>query len=203
MAVAYLECRERSLLLAAISASGTFGTFKGLEESDDSLGIRRCHDSMGHYQFTTPSLPFDNLTSTCNSRFPQGQMLESTMNVSAFAPTLDVETTSPLSLGAGRDQRDSAVPGSPTAQSTFSLAMIREAFKGLLATSERSYSSSTEQRGVLERSFERGRLPDGKFVDFEGGKYSFKSVLESEQNSAISTLRRFRDSYVAPKSFSM
>ena len=53
------------------------------------------------------------------------------MNMSAFAPTLNAVTTSPLSLGVARDQRDSAVPDSPVAQRTFSLAMIREAFKGL------------------------------------------------------------------------
>src|ERR1035437_3173939 len=76
-------------------------------------------------------------------------MLESIMNMSAFAPTLNAVTTSPLSLGVARDQRDSAVPDSPVAQRTFSLAMIREAFKGLLVTTERLYSSSAEQRAFL------------------------------------------------------
>ncbi|HEY5266556.1 MAG TPA: hypothetical protein VIJ40_07065 [Acidimicrobiales bacterium] len=121
------------------------------------------------------------------------------MNMSAFAPTRRAVTTPPVpSVGAG-DRRDSAVLDSPSAQSTFSLAMIREAFKGLLNTAERPSSSSAEQRGVLEHSIEQGRPLDGKSAAFDEEKYSFKSVLESEQNEAISTPRRFRESYVAPK----
>ena len=161
--------------------------------------IGRSLDSMNHYQFTIKSLSFDNLDRKCNSHSSQGQMLGSTMNWSAFAPTLNAVTTSPLSLGAAGDQRDSAVLGSPVAQSTFSLAMIREAFKGLLVTTERSSSSSAEQRGVLERSIEQGRPLDGKSAEFQEERCSFKSVLDSEQNDAISTPRRFRESYVAPK----
>jgi len=119
--------------------------------------------------------------------------------MSVFAPTLRAVTTPPVSWGAVRDQRDSAVLGSPTAQSTFSLAMIREAFKGLLLATERSTSSSTEQRDVLEPSIEQGRPLDGKSAAFAEETYSFKSVLESEQNDAISTPRRFRESFVAQK----
>ena len=119
--------------------------------------------------------------------------------MSAFAPTLRAVTTQPVPSSAVGDQRDSAVLGSPSAQSTFLLAMIREAFKGLLDTAERPSSSSAEQRGVLEHSIEQGRPLDGKSAAFDEEKYSFKSVLESEQNEAISTPRRFRDSYVAPK----
>ncbi|HEY5303652.1 MAG TPA: hypothetical protein VIJ86_06300 [Acidimicrobiales bacterium] len=121
------------------------------------------------------------------------------MDMSAFAPTLRAVTTPPVSLGDARDRRDSAVLGPPTAQSTFSLAMIREAFKGLLVATEWSTSSSAEQRGVLEHSIEQGRPLDGKSAAFAEETYSFKSVLESEQNDAISTPRRFRESYVAPQ----
>ncbi|HEV3268934.1 MAG TPA: hypothetical protein VGZ68_11090 [Acidimicrobiales bacterium] len=124
------------------------------------------------------------------------------MNMSAFAPTLNAVTTPSVSRGVARDQRDSAVPGSPAAQGTSSLAMIREAFKGLLVTSERSSSSSAEQRDVPEHSIEQGRPLDGKSADFQEEIYSFKSVLDSEQNDAIATPRRFRESYVAPKGFS-
>jgi hypothetical protein len=121
------------------------------------------------------------------------------MNMSAFAPMLRPATTPPVSLVVARDQRDSAVLDSPTAQSTFSLAMIREAFKGLLVTTDRPSSSSAEQRGVLEHSIEQGRPLDGSPSVFAEETYSFKSVLDSEQNDAISTPRRFRESYVAPK----
>jgi hypothetical protein len=103
-----------------------------------------------------------------------------------------------MSSGHARDQRDSAVPDSPIAQSTFSLAMIREAFKGLLVTSERSCSSSAEQRGVFGHSIEQGRPLDGHSVAFLEEKYSFKSVLDSEQNDEISMPRRFRETYAAP-----
>jgi hypothetical protein len=120
------------------------------------------------------------------------------MNRSAFAPTLNAVTTSPLSLGVARYQRDSAVPDSPVAQRTLSLAMIREAFKGLLVTTERLYSSSAEQRGVLEHSIGQGQPLDGQSAAFQEEKHSFKSILDSEQNDAISTLKRFRESYVAP-----
>jgi len=121
------------------------------------------------------------------------------MNMSAFAPARRAVTTPPVASSAAGDQRDSAVLGSPTAQSTFSLAMIREAFKGLLVTAEMPSSSSAEQRGVLEHSIEQGRPLDGKSAAFDEEKYSFKSVLESEQYEAISSPRRFRESYVAPK----
>ena len=159
-------------------------------------------ESMNHYSITTKSLPFDKLHRKCNSQSSQGQMLESTMNLSAFASTLSAGTTSLPSLGVTRDQRDSAVPDSSVAQSTLSLAMIREAFKGLLVASERSYSSSAEQRGVLEHSIEQGRPLDGQSAAFQEEKYSFKSVLEAEHNDPISNPPRFRESYVAPMAFS-
>ena len=88
------------------------------------------------------------------------------MNMSAFAPTLNAVTTSSLSSGVARDQRDSAVPDSSIAQSTFSLAMIREAFKGLLVTTERSFSSSAGQRDVLEHSIGHGRPCHGLPIGF-------------------------------------
>jgi hypothetical protein len=102
-------------------------------------------------------------------------MLESTMNVSAFALTLDGIVTSPQSFGVTRKQRDFAVPGSPVAQSTFSLAMIREAFKGLLVTTERSFSSSAGQRDVLEHSIGHGRPCHGLPIGFPDKTFSFKS----------------------------
>ena len=124
------------------------------------------------------------------------------MNLSAFASTLNPETTSLPSLDVRRHQRDCAVPDSSVAQSTFSLAMIREAFKGLLVASERSHSSSAEQRGVLEHSIEQGRPLDGQSAAFQEEMYSYKSVLEAERNDPISTNPRFRESYVAPMAFS-
>ena len=109
------------------------------------------------------------------------------MNMLAFAVPLDDVVTSPQSLGAARNQRDFAVPGPPVAQSTFSLAMIREAFKGLLVTTERSFSSSAGQRDVLEHAIEHGRPLHGLPVAFQEETFSFKSVLDFELNGAIST----------------
>jgi hypothetical protein len=132
-------------------------------------------DFTNHYEITTESLLFDKSTPKCNSHSSQGQTLESAMNVSAFALTLDGVVTSPQSFGVTRKQRDFAVPGSPVAQSTFSLAMIREAFKGLLVTTERSFSSSAGQRDVLEHSIGHGRPCHGLPIGFPDKTFSFKS----------------------------
>ncbi|MHB8378997.1 MAG: hypothetical protein ACYDB2_03635 [Acidimicrobiales bacterium] len=72
--------------------------------------------------------------------------------------------------------------GSLNAQSTISLAMMREAFKGLLADTEMSFSSAAEQRDVLERS--RGHVSH-----FEGGPIGVRreaslhpAVIDCEEN---------------------
>jgi hypothetical protein len=59
--------------------------------------------------------------------------------------------------------------------------MMRRAFGGLRANTERSLSSSTEQRGELERSSDGvdrfGRAPNA-FIE---EKYSYNSVSESDR----------------------
>jgi hypothetical protein len=129
-------------------------------------------------------------------------MLGETMNIFAFAVTLDEEVTPSSSMNAIRNRRLCAVPGSPIAQSAFSLAMIREAFKGLLVSTERSYSSSAEQRGALEPSIEQGRPLDGNSIAFNKEIFSFSSVLASEFKAAEPVLRDYRASNVTPMKFS-
>jgi len=127
-------------------------------------------------------------------------MLERAVNMFAFAGMLDDGVTPPQSSGIARSQRDFAVPRSCVAQSTFSLAMIREAFKGLLVTSERSYSSRAEQRGVLELSIEQGRPLDGNSTASRVEAFSFDSILDVEHNAAITTTATFMPP-VSPNGF--
>jgi hypothetical protein len=78
-------------------------------------------------------------------------MLESTLNTLALSMTPDQAMASSLSMRSRRNQSDCAVRGNPLAESTFPLAMIREAFKELLATSERSGSLSCPVRRRMVR----------------------------------------------------
>jgi hypothetical protein len=85
----------------------------------------------------------------------------------------------------------SADPAPSVASSTLSLSMMREAFGGLRRNTERSLTSSTEQRYELERSenlaFGRNRVANA----FKEESYSYNSVRESEDfESTMSESRR-------------
>lgn len=83
--------------------------------------------------------------------------------------------------------------GSLVAPSTISLAMMREAFKGLLADTEMSFSSAAEQRDVLERS--AGLTPRSASTEIavSGEKLSYRSVLGLEKILATPKSRETRE----------
>jgi len=107
----------------------------------------------------------------------------SEMNLTALAnePRLD-DSKSPSSLHAAPSHRlDVSNSLCPTISRTASLAMIRQAFNGLVVSGERSFSSTTELRGALRRSSE-GIMPavELKPKAFREGTCSFEAVSQCE-----------------------
>jgi hypothetical protein len=146
---------------------------------------------MIHYKITIKSLPFDKLDAKCNSHSPQGQMLESAVNMSAYASPRDNPMSARQPQVVSNGHRSIMSSSSLIAPSTISLAMMREAFKGLLADTEMSFSSAAEQRDVLERSTGKISRLEATTVAVSGETHSRGSVVDSEQirdaaNSSVS-----------------
>jgi hypothetical protein len=66
------------------------------------------------------------------------------------------------------------------APSALSLSMMRQAFGGLRVNTERSLSSSTEQRGGLEREIEQSAQLCRQASAFAEERYSYDAVSESD-----------------------
>jgi hypothetical protein len=83
-------------------------------------------------------------------------------------------------------QHGSTDPEPSAASSEHSLSMMRQAFGGLLANTERSMSSRTDQRGELERPSDGesrlNRAPNA----FHEEKYSYDAVRESRTDISSS-----------------
>lgn len=73
------------------------------------------------------------------------------------------------------------------APSTISLAMMREAFKGLLADTEMSISSAAEQRDVLERSTDH--VPQSASINTfaTSGSFTIAATYANDTNFASSS----------------
>jgi hypothetical protein len=101
------------------------------------------------------------------------------------------------------DQHGSTDSEPSAASSKFSLSMMRQAFDGLLANTERSMSSSTDQRGELERPRDGVNRPDRVPNAFAEEAYSFNSVSDSDDGRL--TAVPFETSVVQgrPKKFSV
>ena len=94
------------------------------------------------------------------------------------------------------DSEPSAAP------SALSLSMMRQAFGGLRVNTERSLSSSTEQRGELERLYDGADRIDRAPNAFLEETYSFHSVDEAHVGLAATDSFDSRDATVSSRRFS-
>jgi hypothetical protein len=119
-------------------------------------------------------------------------MLESAVNMSAIASSRDNPVSARQVQVGLNGHRSIMSSGSLIAPSTISLAMMREAFKGLLADTEMSISSAAEQRDVLERSASQIPQIEGTRVFVSDEKRSYQSVLSLEEIRDLANTREAR-----------
>lgn len=99
------------------------------------------------------------------------------MSTSASSPGKTEPVVEAMAATIGlHDTKESA----SDAPSAFSLSMMRQAFEGLVANTDSSLSSSTEQRGELECASGESSPHGQQSKGFIEEKYSYGAVSESE-----------------------
>jgi hypothetical protein len=140
-----------------------------------------------HNVLTTKSLPFDKSAQRCNSRSPQGQTSESTMDLSDAAPHVG-NAVSLRRLLVTSINPDTAIGfDSAFSLSASPMLILQEAFKGLPAADERSPFPNCGSRDATELLTESPRQSDHSPNGFIEEQYSFDAVFETGGVASHST----------------